>query len=368
MTPDIANRASFDIIRYAQVWEDADLLVEALNIQPTDTVLSIASGGDNAFALLAQNPSHVYALDLSAAQIACCQLRVAMYQHLSHQEHLAFGGVVPFEMNRLQVYDQLKHELPPEARAYWDANLTTIQVGFMTQGKFENYFRLFRERALPWVHSKRRVNDLFQVRDAHARRQFYDNTWDSWRWRAMFHLFFSRRVMGKLGRDKAFFNYVQGSVADKLLLRTRHALAELDPYENPYLAFILQGQYSRAFPFSLRAENYEAIRTNLSKITFQQASIEAFIQAYDGHIDAYNLSDIFEYMSQSETDTLYNALANKAALGARFAYWNMLAPRTLSDDLRRTHRITTDAAKNQAYLDQDKAFFYSKFYLDTKEA
>ena len=40
---DIEKRASFDLIRYAQAWEDADILVAALRPKPGDTVVSIAS-------------------------------------------------------------------------------------------------------------------------------------------------------------------------------------------------------------------------------------------------------------------------------------------------------------------------------------
>jgi S-adenosylmethionine-diacylglycerol 3-amino-3-carboxypropyl transferase len=50
---EIAGRAAFDLIRYAQVWEDADILVDALRPGAGDTVVSIASAGDNALALLA---------------------------------------------------------------------------------------------------------------------------------------------------------------------------------------------------------------------------------------------------------------------------------------------------------------------------
>jgi S-adenosylmethionine:diacylglycerol 3-amino-3-carboxypropyl transferase len=43
-------------IRYAQCWEDADVLLEALDIQPGQSCLSIASAGDNTLAMLAKNP------------------------------------------------------------------------------------------------------------------------------------------------------------------------------------------------------------------------------------------------------------------------------------------------------------------------
>ena len=36
---------------------------------------------------------------------------------------------------------------------------------------------------------------------AEERRAFYDEQWDTWRWRLLFRVFFSRFVMGRLGRD-----------------------------------------------------------------------------------------------------------------------------------------------------------------------
>ena len=57
-----ARHAEFTTIRYAQVWEDADVLLEALDIQPDDECASIASAGDNAFAMLSRGPRRVVAL------------------------------------------------------------------------------------------------------------------------------------------------------------------------------------------------------------------------------------------------------------------------------------------------------------------
>ena len=71
MRSEAAARADFSAIRYAQVWEDADVLLAGLDVQPGDTCVSIASAGDNALALLTKDPARVIALDLSPAQIAC---------------------------------------------------------------------------------------------------------------------------------------------------------------------------------------------------------------------------------------------------------------------------------------------------------
>ena len=92
---DIAKRAQFDLIRYAQAWEDADILVAALRPKAGDTVVSIASAGDNALALLAEGPERVIAVDLNPVQLACVRIRVAMYSVLTHEHFLELMGSRP---------------------------------------------------------------------------------------------------------------------------------------------------------------------------------------------------------------------------------------------------------------------------------
>src|SRR5205809_6227752 len=92
---EVAARADFSQIRYAQCWEDADILLEALDIQPGDVCLSIASAGDNALAMLSRAPSRVIALDLSPAQLACVEIRVAAFRELTHAELLELIGSMP---------------------------------------------------------------------------------------------------------------------------------------------------------------------------------------------------------------------------------------------------------------------------------
>ena len=64
------------IIRYAQLWEDADVLTAALRPDPGQHLVSICSAGDNALALLTLDPRRVMVVDLSPAQLACLRLRI----------------------------------------------------------------------------------------------------------------------------------------------------------------------------------------------------------------------------------------------------------------------------------------------------
>lgn len=359
---EVSQRADFSIIRYAQCWEDADILLEALDIKPGDRCLSIASAGDNSLAMLSKNPGEVVALDLNPAQLACLELRVAAYRSLSHTEMLELIGSLPSD-RRSMLFDKCKETLSKEAREFWEMHSLEIGEGFGSTGKFENYFSLFRNRILPLIHSNGRVLSLFQNNTVPERERFYEGKWNNWRWKLLFRIFFSRTVMGRLGRDPSFFTYVNGSVSDRILSRARYALTQLNPNENPYLQWILLGTHKTALPYSLRPENFEAIRKNLNRLAWRCESLEDFLDRQEpGTLKRFNLSDIFEYMSVENYQRLLEKIIRAGAPGGRLAYWNMLAPRhrpeILSGRLRPLEKLSAEL-----HL-KDKAFFYSAFVVE----
>lgn len=374
MSSEVEAKADFSLIRYAQCWEDADILLEALEIQPGDVCLSIASAGDNALAMISRGPKRVIALDLNPAQLACLELRVAAYRELSHPELLDLigddaGGTNSSATRRNDYYQRCRAGLSSSAREFWDAHPNEIAAGIGSAGKFERYFALFRKRILPLVHGDRAVQQLLcggttgQSPGLQARREFYARQWDTWRWRLLFRIFFSRFVMGRMGRDPSFFAYVEGSVADRILDRTRHALTELDPAANPYMQWILTGRHVTALPFALRPENFEAIRANLDCLEWRCQSIEDFLESSDGiKIDRYNLSDIFEYMAEDGYHRLLKRLIDAGRPGGRLAYWNMLAPRSRPESFAARLVPLTELARK--LHEQDKAFFYSRFVVE----
>ena len=136
---EVENYAEFNLIRYAQVWEDADILLEALKINQNDNILSIASAGENALSLLIHNPNRVYAIDLSQEQIACTELKKVAYKFLEYDECMKLIGV--FECNnRIEIYAKIKANLQDKTREFFDNNIKIIEKGIIHTGKFENYF------------------------------------------------------------------------------------------------------------------------------------------------------------------------------------------------------------------------------------
>ncbi len=357
-----ATRADFSQIRYAQCWEDADVLLEALNVQPGDVCLSIGSAGDNALSLLTRRPERVIVIDLNPSQLACLELRVAAYRELEHTELLELIGSRPSQ-RRPALYRRCRSQLSSPVRGFWDAHATEIAHGIGGAGKFERYFATFRNRVLPLVHSRKLVERLLRGGTREEREAYYNEEWDTWRWQLMFRIFFSRFVMGRMGRDPSFFRYVEGSVAERILKRGRHALTALNPAENPYLQWILTGQHTTALPFALRPENFQSIRENLDRLEWRCEPLEGYLDSVEPKtFGAFNLSDIFEYISEENYHHLLEQLIRSGHSGARLAYWNTLAdrhrPEFMADRLRSLDELS------RSLHAKDKAFFYCAFFVE----
>ena len=321
------NRVDFSLIRYSQCWEDTEVLLESLNIQENDICFGILSAGDNVFSMLAENPEKVVALDISFPQIALAKLKKEVFNSFSYDEMLEFMGVTKSD-RRIEMYDRIKENLDKEVKEYWDFNREAIENGIIHTGKFEKFFKIFREKILPFVHNRKRVEKLLEDKPEQERVDYYDKHWNNFRWKLMFKLFFSKYIVGKLGRDKEFFRYAEKNISEEMKERSRYALCELSPHENPYINYILTGNYRKdCLPYFLRKENFDKIRKNLHKVEIIQSSVEEYLDNIDYKINKFNLSDIFEYMSVENYSKLMEKIYDNANEDALLAYWNLIVER-----------------------------------------
>ena len=374
------NRVDFSLIRYSQCWEDTEVLLESLNIQENDICFGILSAGDNVFSMLAENPKKVVALDISFPQIALAKLKKEVFNSLSYEEMLEFMGVMKSD-KRIEIYDRIKENLDKEVKEYWDFNKEAIQKGIIHAGKFEKFFKIFREKILPFVHSKKRVEKLLEKKSRQERIEYYDKYWNNFRWKLMFKLFFSKYIVGKLGRDKEFFRYAEKNISEEMKERSRYALCEQNPYENPYINYILTGNYRKdCLPYFLRKENFDKIRKNLHKVEILQSSVEEYLDQIDFKIDKFNLSDIFEYMSAENYSKLMGKIYDNAENNALLAYWNLIVERNSEKlDYKKTDseiavtgketNVNGEKYERMKELDKklhekDMTFFYTDFVVE----
>ncbi len=351
-------------ISYAQCWEDVEVLQQALQVGPGDRVLSIASGGDNSIAL-ALAGAEVVAVDLSRPQLALVELKLSGGL-LPYAEHLQLAGLLE-PGRRVFLYHKVRDALGAEARRYWDRHEDLVREGLLRGGRFERYLERFRRHVLPLVHRRATVRRLLALSDPAEQRRFYDRHWNTWRWRALFRVFFSRWVMERAGRDPAQFAHVEGPVAEVLLARAEHALTDIPIATNPYVQWALSGGWpDLAIAHRwLQPEGHAALGAARERVRLVHGELERVLPelaARGERFDAFNLSNIFEYVTVDQQRTILRAVLEAAAPGARVAWWELFAPRPLPPDLR--PRFEGRPRLAAELLARDRAWFYGGFHVE----
>lgn len=357
-----AKRPGAAGIRYAQCWEDPRALDDALAVTPDDDIVSIASGGDNTFALLLKGPRSLTAVDLNPAQLHLVELKARAVEHLDYEKFVAFVGARP-SGERLRTYGELRPSLGEAARDYWDGNPDALAAGIIHCGRFERYFGLFRRRVLPLIHGRRTVRRLLASPTVEAQHEFYRGTWDNRRWRLLFRVFFGKFLLGRLGRDPAYFRYVTlDKVAATLLGRARHALAEIPINDNFYVEYILTGDYRRldTGPPWLRPENFAALRANVGRVRLVRSGLTEYLASLaPGSASKFNLSDIFEYLSDAEAEAALREVCRVSVPAGRLAFWTVFVPRSVPASLE--GRLRPVAWIEDKWPAAARAFFYGSF-------
>lgn len=356
----LKERVNFEIIRYANCWEDAEVLLRGLSPAPGSKILSVGSAGDNSFSLLITNPELVLAIDINKIQLFLIELKRVCIKNFEREETLAFLGFTPSE-TREKLFHSIKSQLGAEARAYWESNLKLIKNGVIHEGKFEKYFKLFSAKILPWIHSKSTVEKLLAAKTQLEQEDFYQNKWNTWRWRLLFRIFFSRYVMGKYGRDPEFLKQVDGSVSQFIFKKASQHLSSASAQENFILHYNLTGYFGGFLPHYLQKGNYETIRNHINQLHLKEGFVQSAGAEY-GKFDCMNLSDIFEYMDSALFRKTAGLLVEMTQKGGKIAYWNLMVPRRMSAVLRGYLDYCKEESESLTAI--DKGFFYNQFILE----
>ncbi len=360
MSKTLTDKASFDFIRYANCWEDADVLLQGLDIKEGSRILSVASAGDNSFSLLTTNPEIVVAADISEVQLWLVELKKAAFQNLSYEEVLGFLGFTQ-SAERKKIFAELKQSVSKECKNYFELNIHLIEAAIISQGKFEKYLQLFSKKILPWVHSAKTIDQLIAVKTEAEQKLFYNRHWNTWRWRLLFKLFFSRVVMGRFGRDPEFLKEVDAHVSKTIFWQSEKHLQTVLAQENWILYYNLKGEFGSKLPHYVRPENFAAIKSNLERLHIKQGYAEEVAKQY-GKFDCMNLSNIFEYMNKDRFTATANQLIDASEQGGKLAYWNLMVPRTISKQLPQRAAYCKELSSQLSSA--DKGFFYHSFIID----
>ena len=347
--------AKFDFIRYSNCWEDSENLLKALEIQGQRGT-SILSAGDNTLALLLGDPESITAFDINPTQIHLFHLKKAGFERLSHEDLLALLGIGGTERS-WDLFLSLEPVMEPDAFRYFREHPEFFEKGIVHIGKFERYFQIFRNRVVPLFTTKRKMAKLAAFHDTDAQKKYYDRWVNNRRMRAIFKVFFGFRMMGKLGRDRSFYNYVDDKEdsADNIKKIVDSGMGRIPNWNNPYMTYVLTNQFAeKALPYYLQEQFHETIRSRLDRIEVKRGTL----QDLDGTFGFFNLSDIFEYMSEEQFEENIQKIRELAAPGARVAYYNMQNRRYFPES---GFRYLKELSERQTL--STKSYFYRDFVV-----
>jgi S-adenosylmethionine-diacylglycerol 3-amino-3-carboxypropyl transferase len=358
-----SNHKPANFLRYANCWEDADILLEGLQSAPGAKILSIGSAGDNSFSLLTTNPEIVVAIDMNEIQLHLIALKKAAIDELSHEEVMCFLGFKNSE-SRLTTFEKIKSLLEKNTCAYWEKNIHLIKNGIVHQAKFEQYFQLFVRKILPLIHSRKTTKALLAPKTSEAQIKFYNEHWNTWRWRLLFKIFFGKYVMGKYGRSAEFLKEVKIAVGPYIFNKAEAQLKSISAQNNFILHYNLLGDFGDSLPHYIRAENFELIKSNIRQLKIMKGLVHE-IPGNSVQFDCMNLSDIFEYMDASTFHQTGERLIQLCSSGGKLAYWNLMVSRMLSTIL--PEKISFVDSLSSRLSAKDKGFFYNRFIIDQKK-
>lgn len=367
MKSEVRIQPVFRKLLYAQAWEDPSVDVVAFGgIQPDDDVFAIGASGDQALRFALEGPRSITALDFNLTQCVLLELKIRAIERLSWSETLEFLGVRPCGRRERIYREKLRGDLGREAREYWDGQPDAIRGGVIHAGRFENMFRIFRWTIRPLIFPGDAVRRLLAARSLEEQRRLYVDRLDNWRFRALFKLFFNRRVMAALGRSEAHFKYVTiESIGRQLLRRVRHVLAEIPARGNYFVEYILTGEYAddALLPEYLLEQSHPVLRRMSSRITIVNDELEAFAgRCPAGAFSKFYLSDIFEYVPESHHEALLRELHRAGRAGGVLSYRNLFAPRSRPETL--AAELVPDVELGKKCNAADRSFFYERHVVE----
>ncbi len=348
-------------LRYSQVWEDYELLIQGLQPKSHDHVVSIGSAGDNALALLASGVETVTAVDLNPAQVALCELKKLA---ISKLEYVDFTKLLGHRSNgeALRIFRTLCGELSERSAAYWESHTDILERGILHSGRLEMFWNSMRQEVFERHLSREALQRLVSCSGLDEQREVYEKYFTGDAFCGAFRDFTDKKNVAKYGRDAAQYKYVQrNDIGEFFLQRFRHVCSEILVADNFYMHYLFFGTYAsfERGPFYLRPDVFERIQARIKHFEIAEESLDTFVSRGEKPYSKMNLSDLFEYLSPEETDRFLSRLVENMVVGGRIAFWNHLNPRGPGPTLKLKTRELRELGER--LFRDDRTFFYSDF-------
>jgi S-adenosylmethionine-diacylglycerol 3-amino-3-carboxypropyl transferase len=313
---------------YNQIWEDPEVDLTALALQPHHRLITIASGGCNVLNYLAADPAKITAIDLNSNHIALTRLKIAALRDLpSYEDFFRFFGEAKDKANRGAFEDFLSDGLDAETREHWQRHVPL-------RGRRINMFarNLYRYgllgRFIGILHaiaklSGKRLEEIVEAKTPAEQREAFDRVIAPLLDHKAVRLLSKSPVsLYALGIPPAQYDeLVAESKGDPIvILRQRVEKLACDfPVQGNYFAWqafarSYDTENREAVPPYLRHDVYDKIRTRTDRIDVHHASLVDFLRTQPPQsLHRFVLLDAQDWMTAEMVSELWSEIDRTAS-------------------------------------------------------
>ncbi len=325
-------------------------------------VLTVASGGCTALSLLAADEDDLDdAIDANPAQIALCALKRAVLAESGDlAEARALLGDAPAPPGwRVERLRGLLDGLSEPVRRFWLDREGDLERGVLSAGRFERLFAALRA----WLHELVAPSPVweafFEGGDAGRLLESIDRGF----WEVGFGLFFDDRPLLEMFGPAAVQHAPRGSYAAYFRSAFERAIRELPAGDNYFLSSIVLGRTLETpggGPPYLRSPTGERARARLDRLRLEALDVGRFLATRPPgtSYDLVNLSNVFDWMDDRETEDVCSRLVPVLAPGALVVLRQINNERPLPSSFLGS--VEEDEARGRELHASDRSFFYGR--------
>ncbi len=351
---------------YSEVLEDEQPIRAWLAAGPGDVALSIASGGDNVFNLLLDQPDELIAIDVSQAQIDYCILKAAALALPFEQAATVLGLPRPGTdaAERAAILDRLLQATDLRL-SEGPARQTAVEGGLLLVGIFESLVGAVRAE-IQKVLAEDIVFSLIGQDDCAARARIWTENEIDQRLLPVFKIFFSEDSLKDVFTPASFHDIFDCSPFPEYLLGVlRRKLVTDSPAGNYFMHRWCLGRYlTRSdVPPYLTRDGHGHLAGLLGRVRWQVSEILPVLAGLPrGHVRCFNLSNILDWCDDEHATLIWQEITRAAASGARVFARSFLADRGYLSEAAGLGWQRDEAAESRTAL-ADRVGYYPHYQL-----
>lgn len=363
---------------YAQIWEDPVVDMEALQIQPDNHVVTIASGGCNVLSYLTADPARITAVDLNTAHIALNKLKQIAARQLPDYAHFRRFFAEADSAENVRAYKRfIRPHLDETSRSYWEGRdlIGRRRIGMFKHGAYKRGLLGGFIGAAHLVAKLYRIEPrlLLEAKDMEDQRRIFEE-----HMAPIFNKRFIRWLTDQpaslfgLGIPPAQYDALAGDEKMAAVLKKRLERLACDyDLKNNYFAWQAFGRgYGRhedaPLPPYLEERHYEAVRDRAERVSVNHANMTDWLSRQpESSADRYILLDAQDWMSDAQLTALWFEITRTARSGARVLFRTAaeptLLPGRLSDELLGRWDYHDEASRG--FTRDDRSSIYGGVHL-----